>query len=296
MSRCVLAAALAVSAALSSCGSERPSALIGSAPDTVSMVVDWDLRAGVSAAADSFGLVTGVAEAPTGEIYVTDRLASKLWVIDDAGQLVESVGREGEGPGEFTYPTGPGIAPDGSLIVRDVYRVSRFGLDSLGVLDRFDDSFEGPLYAHWVSLRATRVDSSGVLYYPGFGYTDELRVQPFLIRFGSEGSPMDTVWIPEYPTAPGRIPFVRLGARGGRMLPGLDRVPFAPVPAWDITPQATVLSGPGDAYWVAETSFLGDTLAVFSRDIEPRQIPEPESEDSLAALSLRLDSILPQPR
>ncbi|MDH4275028.1 MAG: 6-bladed beta-propeller [Gammaproteobacteria bacterium] len=59
-----------------------------------------------------------IARDTYGRIYVTDRTDNRLRIFDSAGQLIETVGRNGNGPGEFRLPNDMAIAGD-SLYIAD---------------------------------------------------------------------------------------------------------------------------------------------------------------------------------
>jgi hypothetical protein len=59
---------------------------------------------GLEEPAHVFGEVTDVAVLPDSRIVVVDRQARAAAVFDRAGELVRTLGREGEGPGEFLDP------------------------------------------------------------------------------------------------------------------------------------------------------------------------------------------------
>lgn len=62
---------------------------------------------------------TGVVrDAARGRIFVADTHAHDIKVFDDAGQLVATWGRRGEGPGELNYPTHIALS-EGALVVSD---------------------------------------------------------------------------------------------------------------------------------------------------------------------------------
>lgn len=269
--------------------SSVPAAAAGA--DTVHMDVAWELAPGLHPAADSLGNVSGVAVDDAGNVYVTDFLTAKVWVFSAEGELRAWLGGKGEGPGEFEAPTGPAVGPDGRLYVRDVYRVSVFGPDSVGLLTRIEDTFTGPVYADWTSTRATRFGESGALLYPGKHGRDDGTVALYVVRFSAAGVPTDTIFVPDHETAPPLTAFVRTGPRGGRMLRGLSHVPFAPLPVWDVTPAGTVISGDGRSYDLVETGREGQLLTRFQRDLEAEVIPSEERRDSVAALRARLDSV-----
>ena len=98
------------------------------------------------------GEVSGLAFDASARLYVADFQDPRVVIFDSTGRHLGTIGRQGEGPGEFTAPTGPVIAADGSLYVRNMSRVQHFVKDPRsGLPTRFDRHFEGPLYAPWRS-------------------------------------------------------------------------------------------------------------------------------------------------
>ena len=75
------------------------------------------------------------------------------------------------------------------------------------------------------------------------------------------------------------------------MLRGLNHVPFAPLPVWDVTSRGTLIMGDGQSYTLRETDNAGRQLQIYSRTVSPVRIPERERQDSIAALRARLDSV-----
>jgi hypothetical protein len=66
-----------------------------------------------------FATVDAVAFDSAGQLYVLDRHALRLVVIDVRGRFVRTIGGRGQGPGEFTAISAFAAFPDGSLVVRD---------------------------------------------------------------------------------------------------------------------------------------------------------------------------------
>jgi hypothetical protein len=264
----------------------------GTEGDTLRMAVAWEVAPGLHAAADSLGDVSGVAVDPDGNVYVTDFLAARIWVFGHDGELRTALGRKGQGPGEFEAPTGPAIGPDGRLYVRDVYRVSIFGPDpASGLRTRFDSTFEGPVYADWTSRRTTRFDGAGALFYPGSRWRDGGSALPFVLRYTADGVLTDTIFAPAQAALPRLTAFVRTGPGGGRMIPGLSHVPFAPRPVWDVTPDGTMITGDGASYELVEMDAQGQVVTRFTRLVGADRIPQQERADSIAALKGRLESV-----
>ena len=65
-----------------------------------------------------FGDARDVAVDAGGRIYVTDGQAASVRVFDTTGVLIRSLGRLGDGPGEFDVPQGVEFGPDGNARVR----------------------------------------------------------------------------------------------------------------------------------------------------------------------------------
>ena len=87
--------------------------------EALSGVVDLRIGALDGPAPYVFGRVAGIVEGPLGRIFIADQLAHEIRVFDTEGAFLFSIGREGQGPGEFTGPCCLSFAPDGTLWVRD---------------------------------------------------------------------------------------------------------------------------------------------------------------------------------
>ena len=73
---------------------------------------------GMAPPAHTFGDVSDASLLPDGRVAVADRQARSITIFDPAGGVSETVGREGEGPGEFLDPIGIAVA-DGTMFVWD---------------------------------------------------------------------------------------------------------------------------------------------------------------------------------
>lgn len=80
--------------------------------------------------------ISGLAFDQSGRIAVADASEGKVRLYDRFGRLLRTLGRKGEGPGEFSQPRFPRFTPDGGLYIGDgqAGRVSRF--DSAGSFTR----------------------------------------------------------------------------------------------------------------------------------------------------------------
>ncbi len=71
---------------------------------------------------DAFGRVAGIAQDSRGRILVADRQGAHFKVFDPSGAYLATVGRRGEGPGEFAVPSDISVGPGDSVFVRDSER------------------------------------------------------------------------------------------------------------------------------------------------------------------------------
>jgi 6-bladed beta-propeller protein len=72
-----------------------------------------DLRIGSeNEAASALSRIPALTVGPDDRIYVVQPLAGAVWVFDARGQRVQTIGRHGNGPGEFQNPTGIGWRSD----------------------------------------------------------------------------------------------------------------------------------------------------------------------------------------
>jgi len=78
-----------------------------------------DMVYGSDTGAVSFGDIRGIAVDAWGRLYATDGQDATVHVFDSLGQLVRSLGRRGQGPGELDTPQGIAFGPDGNIYLYD---------------------------------------------------------------------------------------------------------------------------------------------------------------------------------
>jgi len=120
-----------------------------------------ELRIGVLEGPEEemFGRVGGVAVTPDGVIWVVDASVPVIRRFDGDGSFLGSVGRSGEGPGEYLMPLGIKPTPDGGVAVWDPRnsRISLFGPDA-----GFRTSLRHP--GTFYAADVFQVDTAGYLY------------------------------------------------------------------------------------------------------------------------------------
>ena len=71
---------------------------------------------------EQFGRIHEVAFDGASNVYLLDIDAAKVLVVDRDGDLVRTIGRPGNGPGEFDFPRQLAVTEDGRVVVSDVPR------------------------------------------------------------------------------------------------------------------------------------------------------------------------------
>ncbi len=99
---------------------------------------------------DAFARIAGVSLVSGGRIAVLDNVYHEVRLFASDGRFLSRAGREGSGPGELRQPFGLGVAPDGTIWVRDNgnARYVRFAVsgDSLVATSTFSlsEGVQGP--------------------------------------------------------------------------------------------------------------------------------------------------------
>ena len=123
---------------------------------------EWELveELRLDAIAEDFSVVGWVYVGPEGEIVLPEVQDHRVRIYDSSGTLVATVGRRGEGPGEFQY-VGPVFWDADTLVVWDVELTRGAYLRTDGTLIRTDAGwFLGPDFG------ASGVDSTYLRFIP----------------------------------------------------------------------------------------------------------------------------------
>lgn len=85
---------------------------------------------------ETFGEIAGVSFDAAGNLYILDRQANQITVVDSEGRFVRTIGQAGEGPGEFRMAMGFTAMPDGRVVVTDIGHRSFQLFDANGDFER----------------------------------------------------------------------------------------------------------------------------------------------------------------
>jgi len=75
----------------------------------------WRIGGDSDADGEFFGLITDIGVHPSGDVYLLDMQLSEVKAFTPDGEYLRSIGREGEGPGEFRRPSGVFFDPNGNI-------------------------------------------------------------------------------------------------------------------------------------------------------------------------------------
>jgi DNA-binding beta-propeller fold protein YncE len=141
---------------------------------------------------------TGIARDAAGKrIFVADTYAHDIKVFDDAGQLIDTLGRRGDAPGEFNFPTHVTYARN-TLYVTDMLnsRIQGFTADGEAAL-RFGQA--GLYVGNLARPKGVATDSEGNIYVIESMYDTLLvfdRSGRFLLPIGGTGKEAGKFFLP----------------------------------------------------------------------------------------------------
>lgn len=241
-----------------------------------------------------FGSVVSVATDSEGRIFVGDDLGASIRAFNREGTFLGWVAQEGGGPGEILHrPASIILDVDDRLYVRDGGRITVFATGQAASLpDSVADLWRVPGLGNITSSRSGLARDGRYFYPGGFFPPDELP-RYYYASFTAGALDGDTLDVPPYPGLRGLRPAMLPLGGDGLLLRGLNRVPFGPVPVWDVTPDGMLVSSDGASPWLLVTDVAGDTVTTIRLpQDQPRLIPAPERADSVAALDERLGAAL----
>jgi hypothetical protein len=206
-----------------------------------------------------------VAVDALGLIYVMDGKPAAIKVFSPDGQFIRTIGRDGEGPGEFRVGF---MAIKGPHLVVQDPRVSRISV--------FDTS--GTFVRSWKSTccywSRIQIDDANLIYVPSMSNSkpnDPPRGTPY-VRWTLDGTAQDTVWIPYQ--KPEKLWNLTV-TEGGKMKMSMSTtVPFMAGMASALDPRGGVVYGWTGRYEIVRSSTGADSLLVFGRDWTPDPVSD----------------------
>lgn len=213
-----------------------------------------------------------------GRIYVADRKPVVIKVFDASGRFLHTIGREGEGPGEFRAPF---IAVHGaSLVVHDpqVSRTSVF--DTAGAFIRSWPSS----CCYWDEIA---VDAEGFAYVPTVRSGEGDDRSSLRVRYALDGTPRDTMRLPNGPD-PAMWTFTGSRGGGGNRMQMMMPVPLSAGTVRSYHPEGGMVYGFAQGYELVRTGTGADSALVFGRAWTAEAIPDSVRQAAVARQVQRL--------
>ena len=193
-----------------------------------------------------FGWIFSFAADDDLNLFVFDGQAQEVRVFDSLGTYVETLGRPGEGPGEFSRAEVIALLPDGRLVVRDPgnQRLEVF-VPGTGKTEQWRYEVGGlhsgwPLHTDFHGRTFVRTSALG---------RDD--IDTHIIVFGPDGTQVDTLPEPSIIYQPPTLIAERFGVSpSGQPTHGstIALVPFSPILVWTVHPNGHFLTGLSSEY------------------------------------------------
>jgi hypothetical protein len=206
-----------------------------------------------------------------GRVYLADQKPAVIKVYHPDGRLLRTIGREGEGPGEFRVAM---IAVrNGVLAVHDPQTARTSVFDAAGTFRR---SWPASC-CYWSPIA---FDRAGRIYVPTNIASEEPGASRgnAYTRYDSLGTTLDTLFLPRGPEA--RSWTVRGGSGQNRFSMGTT-VPYSPTVRSGYAPEGGFVYGLSSGYQLAVSATGSDTLRLFGRAWTPGPITAEQKQETV---------------
>ncbi|MGH7475627.1 MAG: 6-bladed beta-propeller [Longimicrobiales bacterium] len=247
---------------------------------------------------ETFGDVVAVAFDAANNLYVLDRQGARVLVYGPDGRFLRAIGKKGNGPGEFQFPTGLAITTDGRIVVADLANRNVSILEPTGELVR-TVPFPQDVALGTQQLRAHPAGGVVFSYRPvRAGGRDRSAGPPalpdsvFRIVWHTLEPDTDPRALAQAPVSSGRVRSAAPAAGGGRV--GVVRVQrppvFAPELRWDMLPNGEIALVYTAGYSLGVIGADRRLARVINRGISPRAVTEADQQIARERLEQQLQS------
>ena len=223
-----------------------------------------------------FGSIGSIAVDDDRRVYVLDYQAQHVRVYDSAGTYVETLGRPGEGPGEFFRATAIAVLPDGRLLVRELRggRVHVFAAFAAGTRESELWTYQQGYYA--VSQKPLYTDRSGRAFLMASKSSPQADGPTRqIVVMGPDGTLLEGLPVPSNGFERPKLTATRT-MEGGMYAMISESVPFTPDFFWAVHPSGQVLTGFSTEYRL--DLVRDDGVLRIKREVAP--VPVSDAEHS----------------
>lgn len=202
----------------------------------------------------------------TGRVYVVDSKPAVIKVFAPDGSLVRTIGREGEGPGEFR--AGFIAVRDGHVVIHDPELARTSVWDTAG-------GFLRSWHSSCCYFSDIQIDRQHRIHVPtAFGRAKGQlpRGVPY-VRWSLDGDNLDSVWVPHREAT--KVWKVSIkGSDGDDVMAMVLPVPLQPDVKSALHPDGGIVHGWTGAYWLVRSPAGSDSARVFGRGWTPEAIAD----------------------
>lgn len=241
--------------------------------------LEEELRIGVDDGdgPELFGRIADIAVDAYGRIYILEGQAQEIRVFDADGNFLRTIGRRGEGPGEFQGAAALLWGPDGHLWVVDPNNARYSVFDTTGAYLTMYRRTSGMHMIPWPGGMDARGYLTDITLDPTGGGS-AFRTALVTYRFEDQDPvPVDTIRPPEYD---GDYFELRSESSFTRA-----SIPFAPRMVWRYDPSGSLWSGLTDRYRLIVQDLSGDTTRIIERPFDPLPVSSADREEALERMN-----------
>jgi len=227
---------------------------------------------------------------PAGEVFALDSQLSQVQVFDRAGEYLRTVGRQGDGPGEFRQPMGLFLPGDGSLAVQEAFPGRISYLDPIDGTPRGtwklgnDNPQSGGMSFMETARRRGGTFVVGATSTAFDMATREIRSTSYLAIFDESGT--EKVRLAE-------VPSVR--SMTGFTIDELAQYSPGERGLWDIAPDGRIYLAPSyGTYEIAIHAADGTLERTFTRVHDARVRTEAEKEEQRGSMQMNINGQIPE--
>jgi len=198
---------------------------------------------------ESFSRVVGVRELRDGRVLIADGLEKHVSYISFDSGTLQKIGREGEGPGEYSQPNGLFPLPNDGTLLTDIGNMRLTEIDRGGTLTESWPMMRPDASGATLFIRPGGTDAKGGVYFSnaglvmrGPGASSAPSDSTPLLRFDPADQSIDTAAMLFQDLTPSRGGNTAMRVAGGgsfRVAGGFPR-PFSPRDGWAVTDDGRV--------------------------------------------------------